>query len=69
MLTKTMLQREAGDIIYQRGQELYENGSVKKLRLENGDLCDVVRARVQGSGNLVYRVRLIYGWDTDYIED
>lgn len=69
MFTRNMLKREAGDIIYQRGQELYENGSVRKLRLENGDSCDVVRARVQGSGNLVYRVRLIYSWDTDYIEE
>ncbi len=69
MLTKTMLKREAGDTIYQRGQELYENGSVRKLHLENGDLCDDVRARVQGSGNLVYQVRLLYSWDTDYIEE
>lgn len=68
MLTKTMLKSEAGEIICQRGQEVYESGSVKNFRLENGDLRDVVRARVQGSGNLVYNVKLVYSWARDCIE-
>ncbi|MCM1057971.1 MAG: SNF2 helicase associated domain-containing protein [Firmicutes bacterium] len=68
MLTKTMLSREAGDTIYQRGRELYESGSVKELKLQNEDWVDTVHARVQGSGNLVYQVGLTYSWATDSIE-
>lgn len=69
MLTKGMLKREAGDTIYQRGEDLYENGSVKDLKVENGQFCDGIQAKVQGSGNLVYSVRMIYGWELDYIEE
>lgn len=69
MLTREMLRRMAGDTIYLRGEELYENGSVKSLRLENGQFCDGVRAKVQGSGNLRYNVCVIYGWEYDYIEE
>lgn len=69
MLTKTMLQREAGNTIYQRGQELYENGSVKDLQIDRSILREGVRAQVQGSGNLVYHVRLIYNWEQDCIEE
>lgn len=69
MLTRNMLQREAGDTIYQRGLELYENGDVRNLSLKNDDLRDSVRAEVQGSGHLVYDVRLVYSWDRDYMEE
>ncbi len=69
MLTKMMLKREAGDIIYLRGKELYEGGSVESLRTESGNLRDVIHARVKGSGNLTYSVQLVYGWDRDCIEE
>lgn len=69
MLTRNMLQREAGDTIYQRGLELYENGYVRDLSVKNGELRDSVRAQVQGSGHLVYNVRLIYSWDRDFVEE
>lgn len=69
MLTKTVLKHEVGDTIYLRGEELYESGKIKEFYQENNDLYDEVRAQVQGSGNLVYHVKLTYSWNNDYIAE
>jgi len=69
MLTREMLKREAGDTIYLRGEELYENGSIEDYQEEKGHFSDIVRARVKGSGKLVYNVQIIYSWGRDCIEE
>lgn len=69
MLTKTTLKHEVGDTLYLRGEELYQNGSIREFHLENNELYDEANAEVKGSGNLVYHVKLIYSWNNDYIAE
>lgn len=69
MLTKMTLKHETGDTIYQRGEELYGNGSIREFHLESNELYDEARALVQGSGNLVYHVKLTYSWNNDFIAE
>lgn len=69
MLTRTMVRREAGDTIYLRGEELQKNGSVKNIQVEKKNLQEKIYAHVQGSGNLMYPVRMVYSWVGDCIDE
>lgn len=69
MLTRTMVRREAGDTIYLRGEELQINGSVKNIEVEKKNLQERIYAHVQGSGNLMYPVRIVYSWALDCIDE
>ncbi len=69
MLTRTMVRREAGDTIYLRGEELQKNGSVKNIQVEKKNLQEKIYAHVQGSGNLMYPVRMAYSWVGDCIDE
>lgn len=69
MLTRTMVRREAGDTIYLRGEELQKNGNVKNIEVEKKNLQERIYAHVQGSGNLLYPVRLVYSWALDCIDE
>lgn len=65
MITRADIRRIVGNTTYMRGLDLYEQGHVLDMNIEQQGEYDTVIASVQGSGRKVYEVDISVDLETE----
>ena len=65
MITRADIRRIVGNTTYMRGLDLYEQGHVLDMNIEQQGEYDTVIASVQGSGRKVYEVDISVNLETE----